>query len=83
MLLPKSVVIRRPSREQGKALEILGHAIEYLMDSYVLMASKDGVRGDAEAAQILMRLNRAVFEECPEKSSIKQGWRERIKEFLV
>jgi hypothetical protein len=29
-LLP---VVRRPSHQQGRALELLGHAIEYLIDS--------------------------------------------------
>lgn len=66
---------RRPSPEQGRALEILGHAIEYLMDSYVLMASKDGGVGDAEAAQLLMRLSLEVFEECPLAISFWEGLR--------
>ncbi len=83
MPLPKTVVTRRPSREQGRALEILGHAIEYLMDSYVLMASKDGGRADAEAALMLMRLNREVFAECPEVISVKQRWWERIRKYLL
>ncbi len=61
-----TVIRRRPSPRQGMALEILGHAIEYLMDSYVLMDSSDGGPCDAEAAHILMDLNRRIFLECPE-----------------
>jgi hypothetical protein len=60
------VVRRRPTPQQGKALEVLGHAIEYLMDSYVLTHAADTNNGDHEAAQILMGLSRMVFEECAE-----------------
>jgi hypothetical protein len=60
------IVRRRPTPQQGKALEILGHAIEYLMDSYVLTYAADANNGDHEAAQILMGLSRMVFEECAE-----------------
>lgn len=60
------VVRRKPSYEQGRALEILGHAIEYLLDSYVLTQSSDRNPGDHEAAQILMGLSRAIFLECPQ-----------------
>lgn len=59
-------VIRRPSPTQGRALEILGHAIEYLMDSYILFASQDGGPGDQKAIEILKRLSLEVFNECPE-----------------
>ncbi|MDR3410350.1 MAG: hypothetical protein P4L87_05285 [Formivibrio sp.] len=58
---------RRPNREQGIALEKLGHAIEYLIDSS--MARCEGVAMDAqspefEAARIMMRLNCEVFADC-------------------
>ena|SRR5580698_5571648 len=57
---------RRPSFQQGRALEILGHAIEYLMDSYLTTASPTSDRADHEAIQMLERLNLEIFHECPE-----------------
>jgi hypothetical protein len=42
----RSVEIRRPLPDQGRALEVLGHAIEYLMDSYVIHRAGDGSRND-------------------------------------
>ena len=65
---------RRPTQNQGQALVILGHAIEYLMDSYVFFASADGDEEDLEAIHVLMRLNREVFAEC----SLVVPWRERL-----
>ena len=59
-------VRRKPSPQQGRSLEILGHAIEYLMDSYVITASPNGGRADQEAIHMLSRLNLDVFSECPE-----------------
>jgi hypothetical protein len=58
--------IRRAlSRESGHALEMLGHAIEYLADEYAANVEHAGPLGSAdprvEAIQILKRLNRAVY----------------------
>jgi hypothetical protein len=58
------VVKRRPSPQQGRALEGLGHAIEYLFDSCMLPGIGDSA--DMEAAHILMGLSMQVFEECEE-----------------
>jgi hypothetical protein len=57
---------RRTTREAGRALEKLGHAIEYLSDELVdkcptLSANNEQV----QAIQILMALNRQVYFECP------------------
>lgn len=58
---------RRVSAQAGHALEILGHAIEYLADEYV---HEDGSfsshNGQIEAIQLLMARNRAVYFSCPE-----------------
>ena len=51
----------------GHALEILGHAIEYLTDELVQsheLVSANNAR--VEAIQLLMSLNREVYFECPE-----------------
>jgi hypothetical protein len=64
-------VRRRLTRESGRALEILGHAIEYLADEYALESVPKGPLGSAdprvEAIQVLKSLNRKVyFEGAPE-----------------
>lgn len=62
---------RRISPEAGHALEILGHAIEYLTDEYVhqggLFSAHDG---DVEAIQLLMARNREIYFACPEAPTI-------------
>jgi hypothetical protein len=59
-----SAVRRRSSVQQGRALEILGHAVEYLIDSRMFLVDQPATRADAEATQILMLLSREVFFEC-------------------
>ncbi len=57
---------RRPTREQGRALEIVGHAIEYLVDSRMFVGEHPSSRADHEASRILMEASRSVFSECAE-----------------
>lgn len=61
----RPIVRRRLTRESGRALEILGHAIEYLADEYALVSEFKGPLGNAdprvEAIQLLKRLNRAIY----------------------
>ena len=59
-------VRRRGNAEQGRALEMLGHAVEYLADSRLFLLEEVNQRDEDEAMQILMRMSRAVFSECPE-----------------
>ena len=58
-------VRRQLSRESSRALEILGHAIEYLADEYAVDTADKGPLGSAdprvEAIQVLKALNRAVY----------------------
>ncbi len=62
---PPPPVRRRLSPESGRALEILGHAIEYLADEYAADQNNKGPLGNAdpriEAIQVLKALNRAVY----------------------
>jgi hypothetical protein len=64
-LPPRPFVRRRLSPEAGRALEILGHAIEYLADEYANDPSDKGPLGNADprvaAIQILKGLNRALY----------------------
>ena len=58
-------VRRRLSPEGGKAIEVLGHAIEYLADEYAADTTSKGVLASAdpriEAIEVLKALNRAVY----------------------
>lgn len=58
-------IVRRPTPQQGLALEILGHSIEYLIDSnfYHQRATLPAVK---EAIAILKQSNREVFARAPE-----------------
>jgi hypothetical protein len=53
--------------EAGRALEILGHAIEYLTDEFMNQGRTfDAKEEQLEAVLMLMALNRQVYHECPE-----------------
>lgn len=58
---------RRITTQAGHALEILGHAIEYLTDEYVNEQGAAISASDVqlEAVQLLIALNRQVYFECP------------------
>jgi hypothetical protein len=67
---------RRISPQAGRALEILGHAIEYLADEYAHEA--DGLSshdGRLEAMQLLMSVNRQIYFACPEVPTMMARWR--------
>ena len=67
---------RRVSPEAGRALEILGHAIEYLTDEYVCRGgSFSALDGEIEAIQTLMGINRQIYFGCPEVPSMANRWR--------
>jgi hypothetical protein len=66
---------RRISPEAGRALEMLGHAIEYLADEYVYEGSSfNASDSQLQAVHILMALNREVYFECPFVPSFKERW---------
>jgi hypothetical protein len=76
---PKRVIRRRPTQAQGQALEKLGRAIEYLVDSRMALLYEPSTKADADALDILMRLNRWVFSECEEIVSVRQ----RLKTWMA
>lgn len=58
---------RRISPQAGHALEILGHAIEYLTDEFVHEGGTfSRHNSQLQAVQLLMAVNRQVYFECPE-----------------
>jgi hypothetical protein len=67
---------RRITPQAGRALERLGHAIEYLTDEF----EREGLAFSSqseqlEAVQVLMALNRQVYFECPEVPSFGERFR--------
>jgi hypothetical protein len=72
-VLPRTAVKRRRriTPEAGHALEILGHAIEYLTDEFVHEGgSLSGNDSRIMAVQLLMARNREVYFACPEVPSV-------------
>jgi hypothetical protein len=79
----RNVIRRWPSRQQGRALEVIGHAIEYLEDMYVMPKSPASDIGDLEAVHLLQRHSMGIFNECAEivPSRIVRilgGWRTAV-----
>ncbi len=67
---------RRISPEAGRALEILGHAIEYLTDEHIYRGGSVAAGGsEIEAIQKLMGVNRQIYFGCPEVPSMADRWR--------
>ena len=57
---------RRIGPEAGRALEKLGHAIEYLTDEYVFSGgSLEAHDPQLDAVQLLMAINREIYFSCP------------------
>jgi hypothetical protein len=64
---------RRITPEAGHALEILGHAIEYLTDEFVCEDGALSARNSQlQAVQMLMALNRQIYFECPEAPTFSE-----------
>ena len=71
---------RRISPEAGRALEILGHAIEYLTDEYIYRGGSFSARDDeVEAIQTLMGINRQIYFACPEVPTMAERWRSLLR----
>jgi wyosine [tRNA(Phe)-imidazoG37] synthetase (radical SAM superfamily) len=66
-------VHRKISRDAGRALEILGHAIEYLSDEAMLVGAEDD--GQLAAVRLLMAVNRRIYLACP----IVPSWKQRVR----
>ena len=65
--------------QAGHALEILGHAIEYLTDEFIHEGgSFSANNSQLQAVQLLMALNRQIYFECPEVPPLSR----RLMSFL-
>lgn len=75
---------RRISPEAGRALEILGHAIEYLTDEYVHQGNSFSANdAQLKAVQLLMALNRQIYFECPVVPSFAERCRSFLRTYLA
>lgn len=73
---------RRIGASAGRALEILGHSIEYLIDESARDGSLAAHGGNTEAIQLLMRLNREIYFACPEIPSFGERLAKRLQSLL-
>jgi hypothetical protein len=77
---------RRISRDAGRGLQILGHAIEYLSDEYVYAGtSLTATDARVKAIQILMALNREIYFACPSNPTLSErfgSWMNRRTAWL-
>jgi hypothetical protein len=93
---PVSAAIRTPQRTQGRvhrrrisppagrALEILGHAIEYLSDEFVHAGGcLSAHNAQVEAVQLLMAANRKIYFACPEIPTLGERWRAMLRKAAV
>jgi hypothetical protein len=64
---------RRITPDTGRALVILGHAIEYLADEFAHEGRTN--RGQVDAIQLLMAVNRQMYMACPEVPTFGQWLR--------
>jgi hypothetical protein len=71
------------SREEGRAIEMLGHAIDYLADEFALVCMEcrpdtvPGLPPRLQAIELLMARNREIYLNCPEAPTLMQrlrGW---------
>jgi hypothetical protein len=84
---PRPFVRRRLSPEGGRALEILGHAIEYLADEYANDLADKGPLGSADprvaAIQILKGLNRTIYYSGTQVEPQLEAMAGRMKRWLL
>ena len=74
------LVHRHVTPETGRALEILGHAIDYLTDEGEADGTiTDPSNGRTKAVCLLMALNRQIYLACPEVPTIAQRWRSFLR----
>src|SRR6185437_2599144 len=64
----------------GRALEILGHAIDYLADE-LGHSGGPAVAGNpqVEAIQLLMAINRGIYLQCPEVKTFGERCRSLLR----
>ena len=76
---PYLPVWRRADRDQARAIDRLGRAVDHLIYSRMFLAAPVAVKAEADAVHILMALRRSVFEEC---EMVTQGNRQ-MKQWIM
>lgn len=77
--------VRKMSREAGRAVEMLGHAIDYLADEFALECMTIGERRSSgpnprmAAIELLMASNREIYLNSPEVPSFSQRFSRTIR----
>jgi hypothetical protein len=71
---------RQISQQNGRALEVLGHAIEYVADEFAVQldtsAPLTAKNPQVQAMQILMAANRNVYYHCPIAPTLGERFRD-------
>ncbi len=74
---------RRVSPEAGRALEMLGHAIEYLTDEVVYRGAEVSAHsGEVQAVQLLMARNRQIYFSCPTVPTVGDRCRAFLRHYF-
>jgi hypothetical protein len=76
---------RRPTPAQGRALELLGHAIEYLEDELLVGLDRPlpWTQGQLAAIDRLKQASRSVYFDCPAGFSLWARLRSRLARLLA
>jgi hypothetical protein len=76
---------RKLSREAGRAIEMLGHAIDYLADEFALdcmsisRSRNSGPNPRMAAIELLMACNREIYLSCPEIPSFSERFSRKFR----
>jgi hypothetical protein len=76
------------SPEAGRAVEMLGHAIEYLTDEFALECVSASERRNSgpnprmAAIELLMASNREIYLSCPEAPSFSERFSRTIRSWF-
>ena len=77
-------VRRRVTPEAGRALEKLGHAIEYLTDEMVERGGPETLNpAEMQAVKILMEINHSIYNDCPEETGVADRLKALLHRFGV
>ncbi len=74
---------RRITPEAGRAIEKLGHAIDYLVDEYIHEGGTF-TRNDAplQAVEMLMAINRKIYFACSPMPTLGERWHVWLHGFM-
>jgi hypothetical protein len=64
-------------------MQILGNAVDYLLDSRMFLIDEAPTKADADAIHILMRLKRSVFIECEQVTETNRSLRQWMTRTLT